>query len=210
MRRTWIVVAAVVAVVAVALGAVLLVRANSSSDAAPAASASASPSPTPTPTPSGVIWAGQVCTERDNVTAAVSALGRNLSYDVTADRSALEQIQRQLTIQALAVGQAIDGLLTSLTAVPVDLASANDAVNTLTRSGQDARGAAQEVSDRLAAAASAESIVDSVREVGGALVAGRAAYEAGSVFVQTLGSTISGATGDLRTAFDSAPECQGS
>jgi hypothetical protein len=210
MRRTWIVVVAVVAVVAVVLGAVLLVRANSASDSGSAASASASPSPTPTPTPSGVIWAGQVCTDRDNISAAVSALGRNLSYDVTADRSALEQIQRQLTIQALAVGQAIDGLLTTLTAVPVDLASANDAVNTLTRSGQDARGAAQEVTDRLGAAASAESILDSVREVGGALVAAKAAYEAGSVFVQTLGSTVSGATGDLRTAFDSAPECQAS
>jgi hypothetical protein len=157
-----------------------------------------------------VVWAGQVCTDRDAIGAAVGAFGRNLSYDVTADRSALDQIQRQLTIQVLAVGEAIDGLLATLAAVPVDLPSARDTANTLTTSGQDAREAAQAVSDRLSAAASAASILDAVREVGAALVAAKAAYEAGSVFVETLGSTISGATGDLRTAFDTAPECQGS
>lgn len=208
MKRGVVAVIAVVVVAAVALAVFLVVRATGSSDSSAAASASASPTPTPTPTPAGVIWAGQVCTERDNVSAAVSAFGRNLSYDVTADRSALEQIQRQLTIQVLAVGDAVDGLLSVLTAVPVDLASANDAVNTLTRSGQDARGAAQAVGDRLAAAAAADSVLSAAAEVAAALVAAKAAYEAGSVFVETLGTTISGATGDLRTAFDSAPECQ--
>ena len=98
---------------------------------------SSSPSPTPTPTPSSVVWADEVCAARDNLTAAVSALGRNLSYDVTSDRSALEQIDRQLRVQVLSVADAANRVGTTLTGVPVDFVAANDLVVTVTKAKDD-------------------------------------------------------------------------
>ena len=104
--------AAVVAALALVLTGAL--SACGSDDPAASASPSTPPSPSPTPTPAPVIWAGEVCVARDGVTAAVGALGRNLSYDITSDRSALEQIDRQLRIQVLAVGDSLNRLGTAL------------------------------------------------------------------------------------------------
>ena len=79
------------------------------------------------------MWAGEVCVARDGLTAAVGALGRNLSYDVTSDRSALEQIDRQLRIQVLAVADNADRLGQALAGVPVDFEAANDLVVSVTK-----------------------------------------------------------------------------
>ena len=88
------------------------------------------------------MWADGVCAARDNLNAAVSALGRNLSYDVTSDRSALEQIDRQLRVQVLSVGNALQLLGTELQGVPVDFQAANDFVVTATKAKDDTSEAA--------------------------------------------------------------------
>lgn len=173
-------------------------------------SSSTSPTPTPTPTPASVVWAGEVCQSMDRVKASVGALGRNLSYDVTSDRSALDQIQRQLTLQVLALGDAASALQASLTQVPVDFTAANDMVATLTKSGQDTKDAAAQVQQHLSAAASGGDVITIVAEVGQAIVAAKAAYEAGQAFVSAIGSATSTAQGELKDAFDAAPACQGS
>lgn len=173
-------------------------------------SGSTSSTPSPTPTPASVLWADDVCVQRDNVKASVSSLGRNLSYDVTADRSALEQIDRQLRLQALAVADATDRLLTTLSGVPVDFVAANDFVEAVTKSGTDARDAATEVSSRLENAMNAGTVIEAGVEMTAAVVAAKAAFEAGQVFVSTLSDATSSANGELQDAFAAAPACQSS
>lgn len=178
---------------------------GSSDDASPT---TASPTPTPTPTPASVVWAGDVCVEMDRVKTSVAALGRNLSYDVTADRSALEQIQRQLTIQVLALGDAADALQSTLVEVPVDFVAANDMVVSLTKTGGDTKEAANAVGTHLQAATAADNVLGAAAEVGQALVAAKAAFEAGQSFVAAIGDATSTTNAQLREAFDAAPQCQ--
>lgn len=173
-----------------------------------AESASPTPSPSPTPTPSAVAWAGDVCTQMARVKTSVSALGSNLSFDISADRSVLDQIQRQLTIQVLALGDAADALQTSLTKVPVDIGAANDMVIALTKGGNDTKAAANQVGAHLTAATSAGNILSAVAEVGQALVAAKATFDAGQAFVAAIGDATSTTNTELRAAFDAAPECR--
>lgn len=191
---------------AVLLAAVVLAGCGSN-DASSTVSSAAEPSPTPTPTPAPVLWADGVCAARDNLNAAVSALGRNLSYDVTSDRSALEQIDRQLHIQALSVGSALQVLGTELQAVPVDFQQANDFVVAATKAKDDTSEAVATTQLHLDAMVSADSILTGVAEAGQALVAGKAAFEAGTALVGVVRDGISGANEELRAAFDAAPGC---
>jgi hypothetical protein len=184
---------------------ILLAGCGSSGDAT---GTSASATPTPTPTPSSIVWAGDVCLAFDDVKKAVGALGHNLSYDVTADKSALEQIDRQLRLQVLSLGDSADRLQATLREVPVDFAAANDMVVTLTKSSGDTKDAVGQVTAHLDAAVNADSIVTAVGEAGQAIVAGKAAYEAGKAFVQGITDATSTASGELKDAFDAAPACR--
>ncbi len=169
-----------------------------------------SPSPTPTPTPPSVVWAGEVCVARDGLTAAVGALGRNLSYDITSDRSALEQIDRQLRIQVLAVADNADRLGQALAGVPVDFQAANDLVVSVTKAKDDTREAVDQVTTSLDAMVNANNIVTGVAQAGAALVAAKAAFEAGSALVSSVADSTSTANAELQEAFDAAPQCQSS
>jgi hypothetical protein len=192
---------------AVALAGSLLVACGSSDDES-AASAPTSASPTPTPTPSAVIWAGEVCGARDDLNAAVSSLGRNLSYDVSSDRSALDQIDRQLRLQVLAVGDALNGLGTALAGVPADLKEANDFVVNTTKAKQDADEAIAEAQSNLNEMVNSGSILDGVAAAGKAIIAAKAAYEAGQALVGEVSDLVSAKGGELSDAFAEAPECQ--
>jgi hypothetical protein len=184
------------------LAALLAGCSGSSTSSAP------SPSPTPTPTPSSVVWAGQVCVERDNLKAALSALGRNLSYDVTSDKSAIEQMDTQLRLQVLSVANAADKLGTALTAVPVDFRAANDLVVTATKAKEDTTDAVDQVKTSIDAAVNADNLVTGLAEAGKALVSAKAAFEAGKTLVSTVTDAASSANEELQQAFDAAPQCQ--
>jgi hypothetical protein len=192
---------------AMLLGAVALAGCGSD-DASSAASSAAAPSPSPTPTPAPVVWADGVCAARDNLNAAVSALGRNLSYDVTSDRSALEQIDRQLRIQALSVANAAGELQTAVAAVPVDFQAANDLVVVVDKARTDTTEAVDQVKASLDAMLNSPNVVAGVAEAGRALVAGKAAFEAGQVLVSSVTDAASSANDELQAAFDAAPGCQ--
>lgn len=192
---------------ALLLGAVALAGCGSD-DASSSATSSVAPSPTPTPTPAPVVWADGVCAARDNLNAAVSALGRNLSYDVTSDRSALEQIDRQLRIQALSVANAAGELQTAVAAVPVDFQAANDLIVVVDKARTDTTEAVDQVKASLDAMVNAENVVAGVAEAGKALVAGKAAFEAGQVLVSSVTDAASTTNDELRAAFDAAPGCQ--
>lgn len=193
-------------VAAMALTALVALAGCGSDEASTTSSSAAAPSPTPTPAP--VVWADGVCAARDNLKAAVSALGRNLSYDVRSDRSALEQIDRQLRIQVISVASATDELGTALAAVPVDFQQANDLVVSVTKAKEDTSEAIDQVTTSLDAMMNAENVVDWVTEAGRALVAGKAAFEAGQVLVSSVTSAASTANDDVRAAFDAAPGCE--
>jgi hypothetical protein len=154
------------------------------------------------------VWADGVCAARDNLNAAVAALGRNLSYDVSSDRSALEQIDLQLRIQVLSVANAAGELQTAVAAVPVDFQAANDLVVTVTKAKDDTSEAVGQVTSSLDAMVNAENVVAGVAEAGKALVAGKAAFEAGQVLVSTVTDSLSTANDEVRAAFDAAPGCQ--
>lgn len=193
--------------VAVALVLTGSLAACSSDDPAATASASAFPTPTPTPMPAPVVWAGEVCTARDGVNAAVAAFGRNLSYDITSDRSALEQIDRQLRIQVLAVGDALSRLGTALQGVPVDFQAANDFVVSATKAKDDTTEALEATRSSLDQMVNADSVVAGVAAAGAALVSAKAAFEAGSALVTVVSDGISTKGGELQAAFDAAPAC---
>ncbi len=199
----------IVAASAAAVLMVLVAGCSSSSDSS-SSTAAASPSPSlsaPGTSAEAVAWAGEVCTQMDRVKTSVSTLGGNLSYDITADSSALEQIQRQLTIQVLALGDAASALQTSLTKVPVDFVAANDMIVALQKSGTDTKDAANQVGEHLKAATDAGNVLSAAAEVGQAFVAAKAAFEAGQAFVSEIGSATSTANTELRAAFDAAPQC---
>jgi len=176
----------------------------------PSPALSASPTPTPTPTPAPVVWAGEVCVARDNLSSSIGALGRNLSYDVSAGASAVEQIDRQLRIQVLAVADAAEGLSAALKGVPVDFVAANDFVVSATKAKEDTAGAIDEVKARLDAARSADNFLAAAAEIAQAFVAAKAGFEAGSELVSVVTDAASGANAELRAAFDAAPACGGS
>jgi hypothetical protein len=190
--------------------ALLALTACGGSDASTASPSSASPTPTPTPTPESVIWAGAVCEAGDNVKLAVGALGHNLSYDVSSSRSAIEQIDRQLRLQVLSVADAADRMGTAVKAVPVDFTAGTDLANTLAKSGADTKAAVSEVTARLDAAMAADNIVAGAAQAGAAVVAAKAAFEAGQAFVGAITDATSTTNAELRKAFDAAPQCQDS
>ena len=195
-----------VALTATALLGLAVLAGCGSDDASSASSSPAAPSPTPTPAP--VVWAEGVCAARDNLNAAVSALGRNLSYDVTSDRSALEQIDRQLRIQVLSVANAAGEVQTAVAAVPVDFQAANDLVVVVDKARTDTTEAVDQVKASLDAMVNAENIVTGVAEAGKALVAGKAAFVAGQALVSSVTDAASTANDEVRAAFDAAPGCQ--
>ncbi len=195
-----------VALTATALLGLAVLAGCSSDDASSSPSSPAAPSPTPTPAP--VVWADGVCAARDNLNAAVSALGRNLSYDVTSDRSALEQIDRQLRIQVLSVANAAGEVQTAVAAVPVDFQAANDLVVVVDKARTDTTEAVDQVKASLDAMVNAENIVTGVAEAGKALVAGKAAFVAGQALVSSVTDAASTANDEVRAAFDAAPGCQ--
>lgn len=195
-----------VALAATVLLGLAVVAGCGSDDATSASSSPAAPSPTPTPAP--VVWAEGVCAARDNLNAAVSALGRNLSYDVTSDRSALEQIDRQLRIQVLSVANAAGEVQTAVAAVPVDFQAANDLVVVVDKARTDTTEAVDQAKASLDAMVNAENIVTGVAEAGKALVAGKAAFVAGQALVSSVTDAASTANDEVRAAFDAAPGCQ--
>lgn len=188
--------------------AVLMTATAACSSSSDASSSAPTPSASASSAATAVEWAGDVCSQMQRVKTSVSALGKNLSYDITADRSAIEQIQRQLTIQVLALGDAADALQTSLAQVPIDFVAANDMVVALTKSGTDTKDAANQVGQHLQAATEAGNVLSAAAEVGQALVAAKATFEAGQAFVTAIGEATSTTNAELRAAFDASPECQ--
>lgn len=186
---------------AVPLAAALLAGCGSSGTAVETST------PSPTPTPASVVWAGDVCVAFGGVTTSVAALGHNLTIQTSTDRTVLQQIDRQLRIQVLAIADSTDKLLKSLRAVPVDFTAANDMVVNISGHATSTKSAIGEVTGHLDAAGSAGNIVGAAGEVAQAIAAGKTAFDEGQALVAAISDETSRMKGDLKEAFDAAPQC---
>ncbi len=154
------------------------------------------------------LWAGQVCRSRDRLAEQVGSLGQNLAFDLGLDASVLDQLDRQLRLQVLAVASAANDLGAVLVTVPVDPVQANDWLVAFT----EAQGRTQESIDRttghLDAMLGADDVASGLSEGASALAAGVEAFEAAQQLVTTAQTTTEQAQEEFGPAFEAAPECQ--
>lgn len=200
---------------AVALGASLLAgcssdEGESSAAQSPASTEAASPTPTrPSREEQQVTWAGQVCVSRDRLTDRVAALGQGLEFDRALDASLLDQLDRQLRWQVLAVASAANDLGTVLVTAPVDPVQANDWVVEFTEEQQALQGAIDRTTGHLDALGTADGLVDGLVEGGAAIGAATEALSAGRELVSTAQRASEEAQQEFAPAFSAAPECAG-
>lgn len=201
------------AVLGALLGSVLLVGCSSSDGASgddgPSASA-AMPAPSPSE-PSleeqQIAWAGEVCVSRERLAATVSDLGQGLEFDRALDASLLDQLDRQLRLQVLAVASAANDLGTVLVTAPIDPLQANDWVVEFTERQQALQGAIDRTTGHLDALGTADGLVDGLVEGGSAIGAATDALVAGQELVSTAQRASEEAQREFAPAFAAAPEC---
>lgn len=169
---------------------------------------SSTPTPSPTPTPASVVWAGDVCVSFGNVKTSIGALGHNLTIKTSTDRTIIDQVNKQLRIQVLAIADATDRLQQSLREVPVDFTAANDMVQNLSTHTTATKSAIGEVTGHLDAAGSAGNVVAAAGEIAQAVAAGKSAFDQGQQLVSAIGDEVTRMKGPLKEAFDAAPQCQ--
>ena len=163
--------------------------------------------PTPEPTPPEVIWAGQYCTDRKAFDAAVQGFGRDLQIDTGGD--IVDQLDKQLRWQALAVGDALSGLLTTLAVVPPELSSLNSAVNGVVTTGTKAQEDLATLGTEIDGVVKADNIADGALKAVAAVGTARTAYESVGKVVEQAQTLFDSEDPQLREAMDQAPECSG-
>lgn len=200
-------------VLGLALGSMVLAGCSSEDGGSGSSEASASTSaPSPTPTrPSleeqQVTWAGEVCVTRDRLAARVADLGQGLEFDRNLDASLLDQLDRQLRWQVLAVASAANDLGTVLVTAPVDPVQANDWVVEFTERQEALQGAIDRTTGHLDALGTADGLVDGLVEGGAAIGAATDALVAGQELVSTAQRASEEAQREFAPAFAAAPEC---
>ena len=216
---------AVVVGVLVLLGAVILGVRSCSTEDAPALSSdgsagnadSSAPSGSDggTPAPTGpsleeeqLVWAGEFCRSRQALTDSVTSLGSGLDYEFGADRSVLEQLDRQIRMQVLGIASAAGDLGGLLAQAPVEPAQANDWVMAIAVPAERAQASVDEVTTRLDAMLSADGFLAGVGEAGGVLTAGAEAVTAGQDLIAAVQETSTAAQAEFADAFAAAPDCQ--
>jgi len=196
-----------------AAGVSVLAGCSSDEDATAAASASGSTAAPATPSPptlaeQQITWAGQVCISRQRLEESVTSLGSNLAFDLGADASVLDQLERQLRMQVLRVGSAASDLSAVLVTVPLDPLQANSWIEDVTGAQQELQTNIDETTARLDAVGAAQGVVDGLSEGAAALSAGAAAFDSGRRLLDVTQQASAEAQEELAPAFAAAPECQ--
>ncbi len=168
-------------------------------------SAAVSPGDTPTDATS---WAGGICTQADELDAAIAALGQGLEVKVTGDGAGLESLKEQLRTQAQAVATEADDLLSVATTPPADASpEVQDAVASLQQS-QDALAASV---DKLTATAASATSSDGVTGLLSGISAISADLAATTTAASALASSVKAlaqtGTDSVKAAFAAAPAC---
>ena len=211
MRRTWIAVAAAIAVL---FGLVFyLTQKSDTADVAMTSSVtatSAPPAASPTPDPAVALarWAGGVCVARDGVGATLIDFGKDLTFDPNSGVSAADQFQAQLDAHLDEINAAMENLGTALGQVPIDYVEASGIITEVQGSGDELLKARDETAKHLAAAREAEDPLSLAAALVQAGSSAKATFDAGKEFIRVLDEATGPKRGELGDAFAAAPQCQ--
>lgn len=154
-----------------------------------------------------VAWAGDVCTEVADVRTAIGGIGDGLSINPLGGAEGLAEARAQVDSRVADVQRSIDELRARIDAAPDD-APAQEAKASLDTALTSVETATDRASTGAQEALDAGSIPDAISAAGGALGAVRDAVGAVGDLIGTATGTASGASAEVRAAFDRAPECQ--
>ena len=211
MRRTWIAVAAAIAVL---FGLVFyLTQKSDTADVAMTSSVtatSAPPAASPTPDPAVALarWAGGVCVARDGVGATLIDFGKDLTFDPNSGVSAADQFQAQLDAHLDEINAAMENLGTALGQVPIDYVEASGVITEVQGSGDELLKARDETAKHIAAAREAEDPLSLAAALVQAGSSAKATFDAGKEFIRVLDEATGPKRGELGDAFAAAPQCQ--
>ncbi len=227
-RRSWTALGIAVGVLLIIGGVILWVRSATAEDPDVASMAAASDNsaeapggtgdslaPEAEPTPSGPTmeelqteWADEFCRSRQALGEAVSGLGSNLDWEFGTDTSVLDQLDKQIRWQVLAIGSAASDLGMLLTKAPVDPTTANDWLVGITEPAQQAQASVDEVTTNLDAMLSADGLLDGIGKAGQVITSGAQAVTAGQELLTAVQETSDAAQAEFAPAFAAAPSCQ--
>ncbi len=211
MRRTWIAVAAAIAVL---FGLVFyLTQKSDTADVAMTSSVtatSAPPAASPTPDPAVALarWAGGVCVARDGVGATLIDFGKDLTFDPNSGVSAADQFQAQLDAHLDEINAAMENLGAALGQVPIDYVEASGIITEVQGSGDELLKARDETAKHIAAAREAEDPLSLAAALVQAGSSAKATFDAGKEFIRVLDEATGPKRGELGDAFAAAPQCQ--
>jgi len=211
MRRTWLAVAAAIAVL---FGLVFyLTQKSDTADVAMTSSVtatSAPPAASPTPDPAVALarWAGGVCVARDGVGATLIDFGKDLTFDPNSGVSAADQFQAQLDAHLDEINAAMENLGTALGQVPIDYVEASGIITEVQGSGDELLKARDETAKHIAAAREAEDPLSLAAALVQAGSSAKATFDAGKEFIRVLDEATGPKRGELGDAFAAAPQCQ--
>jgi hypothetical protein len=173
----------------------------------PSPTATSSPSPTATPSAIGAQWAESVCTAANEVRSSLDAIGSDLTIDVSADASALDQVKTKLRTQASAARTSVTELRTAIETIPADADGAAELKSSLADARGDLEEKVQTVSEGVAETTAATSVRDFVPAAAQTVEAVREAKLSAEAFLTTAKQAASSAGGELKASFDSARSC---
>lgn len=153
-------------------------------------------------------WAGEVCASADELQGTVAGLATDIDLDVGAGLDQLPEIQEQVSANIVAVEAQIDALQTTLADVPESSAQAEQLAGELEALIASARMSGQEAVELLSEATSADNFLMAGISAAGAFAAAESAYTDANAAIELLNELRSSTSGDLGTAFSSAPACQ--
>jgi uncharacterized phage infection (PIP) family protein YhgE len=181
--------------------------ANESATSTPSPTATSSPSPTATPSAIGAQWAESVCTAANDVRTSLDAIGSDLTIDVSADASALDQVKTKLRTQAAAARTSVTELRTAIETIPADAEGAAELKSSLGEARSDLEEKVQTVSEGVAETTAATNVRDFVPAAAQTVEAVREAKLSAEAFLTTAKQAASTAGGELKASFDSARSC---
>jgi hypothetical protein len=181
--------------------------ANESATSTPSPTATSSPSPTATASGVGAQWAESVCTAANDVRSSLDAIGSDLTVDVSADASALDQVKAKLRTQAAEARTSVTDLRTAIGTIPADAEGAAELKSSLGNARSDLEEKVQTVSEGVAETTAATSVRDFVPAAAQTVEAVREAKLSAEAFLTTAKQAASTSGGELKASFDSARSC---
>jgi len=145
----------------------------------------------------------------DELTTSLRDIAGSLQFDPLSDQGVVEQFERQLALEIAGLEDEMDALGAALGAAPVDYVQTSSTITALQESVERTQAAGIVAQGHVQAAAQETNPVTVALELGQALVAGKAAVDAGAATLQLIADARADAEATLGPAFDRAPECAG-